>query len=104
MCLLLLCGCSGGNMKNKSDKVTVVATIFPLYDFARAVGGECVNVKMLIRPASEVHSYDPLPSDMVDIYNSDLFLYIGGESDEWVDTLLAGTNVNSLSFINLVSG
>ena len=104
LCLLLLCGCSGGNMQNKSDKVTVVATIFPLYDFARAVGGECVNVKMLIRPGSEVHSYDPLPSDMVDIYNSDLFLYIGGESDEWVDTLLAGTNVNSLSFINLVSG
>lgn len=104
LCLFLLCGCTAKKPQSTDSKPTVVATIFPLYDFARAVGGECVNVKMLIKPGSEVHEYDPLPSDMAAVYDSDLFLYIGGESDKWVDSLLAGTNVNSLSFIDLASG
>ena len=81
LCLFLLCGCTAKKPQSTDSKPTVVATIFPLYDFARAVGGECVNVKMLIKPGSEVHEYDPLPSDMAAVYDSDLFLYIGGESD-----------------------
>ena len=104
LCLCLLCGCAGGqNEPQESDKITVVTTIFPLYDFARAIGGEQINLKMLIRPGTEVHSFDPLPSDMAAVYDSDLFLYIGGESDTWVDTLLADTDINSLSLIDNVS-
>lgn len=96
LCLVvLLCGCA--NVAPKSDKPTVVTTIFPLYDFARAIGGEKIEVKMLIRPGCEVHSYEPLPTDMMAVYDSDLFLYIGGESDEWVNTLLAGNDINSLA-------
>lgn len=103
LCLLLLCGCTGKKSQNSNGKPTVVTTIFPLYDFARAVGGDCVNVKMLIKPGSEVHEYDPLPSDMAAIYDSDLFLYIGGESDSWVDSLLSDVNKNSMSFIGLAN-
>lgn len=102
LCAVLLCGCAV-NTPKQQNKITVVTTIFPLYDFARAVGGDKIEVKMLIKPGSEVHSYDPLPSDMCDIYESDLFLYIGGESDKWVDNLLDGTDINALSLINEVS-
>ncbi len=98
-CVVLLCGCAGTGNTKDSEKITVVTTIFPLYDFARAIGGEYVDVKMLIKPGSEVHSYDPLPSDMASIYNSDLFLYIGGESDKWVSNLIDGTKINGLALI-----
>ncbi len=98
--LLLLCGCVGKMPEKEIEKPTIVTTIFPLYDFARAIGGDEINVKMLIKPGSEVHTYDPLPSDMSAVYSSDLFLFIGGESDKWVDNLLDGTDVNALSFIN----
>lgn len=100
LCVVLLCGCSGNTVTQSSDKITVVTTIFPLYDFARAIGGDNIELKMLIRPGTEVHSYDPLPSDMAAVSRSDLFLYIGGESDKWVDTLLDDGNINSLSLIN----
>ncbi len=102
LCLTLLCGCVNNTNTKDTQKPTVVATIFPLYDFARAIGGNNINIKMLIRPGSEVHSYDPLPSDMSSVYNSDLFLYIGGESDTWVNTLLNSTDINSLALIDSV--
>ena len=102
LCMLLLCGCAKDFNIKDDEKLSVVTTIFPLYDFARAVGGDNVEVKMLIKPGSEVHSYDPLPSDMVAVCNSDLFLYIGGESDKWVDTLLDDENIKSLPLINSV--
>ena len=102
LCVVLLCGCVE-NTPKQEDKITVVTTIFPLYDFARAVGGDKIELKMLIKPGSEVHSYDPLPSDMSAVYGSDLFVYIGGESDKWVDNLLDGTDINALPLINEVS-
>lgn len=103
LCIVTLCGCVNVPSNTETDKLTVVTTIFPIYDFVRAVGGDYVDVKMLINPGSEVHSYDPLPSDMVSIYNSDLFLYIGGESDEWVNTLVSGTEINSIPLIEKVT-
>lgn len=102
LCVLLLCGCSQNMNTQKSEKITVVTTIFPLYDFARAIGGDKIDIKMLIKPGTEVHSYDPLPSDMAVIYDCDLVLYIGGESDTWVDTLLDSADINSLSLIEAV--
>ncbi len=102
LCVVLLCGCNITNNKKSTQKITVVATNFPLYDFARAIGGDKIEVKMLIKPGSEVHSYDPLPSDMTAIYESDLFLYIGGESDKWVETLIGETDINKMAFIDCV--
>lgn len=100
LCAVLLCGCSVNDMSKKTQKPTVVATIFPLYDFARQICGDKADVRMLIKPGCEVHSYDPLPSDMAAVYNSDLFIYIGGESDKWVETMLDDNSINSLSFLN----
>lgn len=103
MCLVLLCGCNAPQAKKPQEKLTIVTTIFPLYDFARQICGEKADVKMLIKPGSEVHSYDPLPSDMKSIYDSDLFLYIGGESDKWVDTMLDAADVTSVPLISCVA-
>lgn len=102
-CIIFLCGCSVDTPNIKSDdKLNIVTTIFPLYDFVRAVGGNNVNIKLLIDPGTEVHSYEPVPSDISAVYNADLFIYIGGESDKWVLKMLSDINVDSLPMLTSV--
>ena len=67
----------------------IICTSFPCYDFARAVVGEKGFVEMLIKPGAEVHSYEPTPADIMDISKCDLFVYVGGDSDAWVEDILA---------------
>lgn len=82
--------------------ISIVVTSFPCYDFARAcLGGMfsgtaddegefalSADLKLLIKPGAEVHSYDPSPADIIAVQNADIFIYIGGESDEWIETML----------------
>lgn len=69
-------------------EIEIVTTDFICYDFARAVCGNEASISMLIKPGMEVHTYDPTPSDILKISECDLFIYIGGESDEWVEEIL----------------
>lgn len=88
--------------------VTVTATTFPCYDAARAVlgGGDApFSLKMLVNPGTEIHSYDPSPSDIIAVRNSAVFIYVGGESDEWVETVLNGAvkdAENAPAFVRLM--
>lgn len=80
--------CSCGEVERSTGKISVVTTIFPYYDFARSVSKGTCDVDMLLKPGSDVHSFEPAPSDILKIRNADLFIYNGGESDEWVDSIL----------------
>lgn len=71
-------------------RLHIVTTVFPPYDFAKQIGGDYVEVQMLLAPGMESHAYEPTPRDMIAVIESDLFLYTGGESDVWVDELLSG--------------
>ena len=83
-----MCGCSGQNKAEGSRKLKVITTTFPAYDFSRQVFGDAADVKMLLKPGQESHSYDPSAKDIVEISGCDLFVYNGGESDEWVESVL----------------
>ena len=85
--LLTLSGCAGTPEK-KSEKLQVVTTLFPYYDFARQVGGDRVDVTLLVPAGRETHSFEPTPMDVVTIAECDVFLYNGGESEEWVEQIL----------------
>lgn len=95
--LLLICSaaltCCTHVTNEQSDekKVNVVATVFPQFDFARAVGAERVNVKMLMSPGADSHEYSgDNPSDILTISQCDLFIAVGGETDsEWVKAALS---------------
>lgn len=105
--ILLLTGCSQAENKNsrdKEEKLQIVTTIFPPYDFAQKIGGERAEVTMLLKPGMESHSYEPSPADMITIMHSDLFLYAGGESDVWVEELLAANdgNIRAYSLLDWV--
>ncbi len=85
---MILTGCAEINPPAENEKISVVATIFPCYDFARQVGGDCADVTLLIPPGSESHSYEPTSADIIKISGCDLFIYVGGESDKWVDEII----------------
>lgn len=79
---------SGTDAEN--DKIIIVGTVFPHFEFARVVGGERCEVQMLMPPGSDSHSYSgDTPADILKIARSNLFIYTGGESDEkWVGDVM----------------
>lgn len=85
--VLSLCGCNQVKPVD-TDALSVVATIFPAYDFAKNIAGQSGKVEMLLPPGVESHSYEPSPSDIIKIQNCDVFIYTGGESDSWVEEVL----------------
>ena len=84
----IVSGCSKNDAIIENNKLSIVTTNFPPYDFVREIGKENVNVKILLKPGQESHSYEPTPKDIIDIQNSDLFIYVGGENDFWVEDIL----------------
>ncbi|MDO4566964.1 MAG: metal ABC transporter substrate-binding protein, partial [Oscillospiraceae bacterium] len=89
-----MAGCSsaeagnGGNADD--DKLSIVATIFPEYDWAREIVGdtESVELTLLLDSGVDLHSYQPTAEDIIRISTCDLFIYVGGESDDWVEGAL----------------
>lgn len=87
----LLAGCGQQNNTNKTDKLSIVTTIFPEYDWVKEILGdtaENAEITMLLDSGVDLHSYQPTVDDIVKISDCDLFLYVGGESDGWVDDAL----------------
>ena len=76
------------SVAEENSHLQVVTTIFPQYDFARHIAGDRADVTMLLKPGEEVHSYEPTPQDIKKIQNCDLFIYVGGENDVWVENIL----------------
>ena len=98
----LLSGC-GFTEDPGSEKLRIVTTIFPAYDFAREIFGDKAEITLLLKPGTESHSYDPSARDIVKIDSSDLFIYNGGESDAWVDNILrTADEVNALRMMSFV--
>lgn len=88
-------------IKTKDQKISVVTTIFPQYDFVRQIAGDSVELKMLLKPGEETHSYEPTPQDIIAIQNSDLFIYVGGENDSWVEDILESMPDNGRKTLKL---
>ena len=83
----------------------VVATIFPQYDFVRQIAGDRVELSMLISPGAESHGFEPTARDIITINDADLFIYIGGHGDTWVDRILASldrADLRSVALLDLV--
>ena len=98
---LVLTACAATEPERDESKLQIVCSDFPAYDFARAVAGDRAQIKLLLKPGAEVHSYEPAPKDVVAIEESDLFIYNGGESEEWVETLV-GEQVRALRMMDCV--
>lgn len=76
------------------NKISVITTLFPIYDFAKTIGGPDADVTFLLPPAVEPHSFEPTPKDMVRISKADLFIYTSHEMEPWTEDLKKGLNKN----------
>lgn len=85
---LSLAACTAPAEKADGGKLQIVTTLFPYYDFARAIVGDRADVTLLLSPGREAHSFEPTPLDAVTISESDVFLYNGGEGEYWVESML----------------
>lgn len=104
ICLILfcICACSPPEAAQKEDKLKIVTTIFPQYDFARQIGKDKVSVQMLVTPGGESHSYEPTPQDIISVKNCDIFICTGGESDVWSNVILNSIDTDNIKVIRLM--
>ena len=108
--ILLIVSClsacsSGGQSAEESGKIQIVTTIFPEYDWVMNILGENpakAGVTMLLDTGVDLHSYQPTAADILKISTCDLFIYVGGESDEWVDDALQEATNKEMIIINLM--
>ena len=110
---IIFVACSNGRSNNKNaiknnennTKLSIVTTIFPEYDWVRQILGENqanVDLTMLLDKGVDLHSYQPSADDMVKVSKCDLFIYVGGESDTWVDDALKSAQNKNMKVINLL--
>lgn len=102
---LFLAGCGIVPLKPISEKkITVITTLFPVYDFARSVGGDKAEVILLIPPGTEPHGYEPTASDVVNINSADVFAYTGDFMERWVSGILNSITNKNLEIVDTSEG
>ena len=102
-CMILMCGC--GEVPEKRDKLSIVCTVFPEYDWVREITNgheENFEITYLLSNGSDMHSYQPTVDDMIKISSCDLFIYIGGESDKWTKDAIKQAKNKDLKTISLL--
>ena len=93
------CG-QGDKTDDKNNKISVVCTLFPQYDFVREIAGDKAEITLLLTPGTDSHSYDPSPADMVKINECDLFVYTGDMMEAWAESIV-GTLGETVAVLNV---
>ena len=104
---LFLSGCKNAGTtsvseKKSGDKIKIVTSGFIQYDFARNIAGQDADITMLIRPGAEVHTYEPTPEDIIKMSECDVFIYTGGESDEWINGVIKSSGASDAVYVKLM--
>ena len=98
-------GSSAGSASGSDKKISIVTTIFPIYDWTKNILGDKAkdaDLTMLLDSGTDLHSYQPTADDVMKITNCDMFIYVGGESDDWVDEALKDVKNKDMVVINLM--
>ena len=93
------------NLSSQHHSARIITSNFIGYDFVRAITNDKSNLAMLLKPGAEAHNFEPTPTDIINIKNADLFIYVGGESESWIDNLLESNEIsgnNTLRLMDLV--
>lgn len=100
--LISLVTLSSCNENTDNDKLTVVTTIFPIYDIVREIADDTVNINLMIAPGQDIHSYDPSTEDIINVKKSDLFIYIGDNMETWASSLTEDTQNKDMLVVEIV--
>lgn len=83
------------SVKQKDDKIKIIATLFPQYDFAKQIGGDKVDVELLLTPGTETHTYEPTPQDIINVNKADIYIYTGKYMEPWSDKIANSITSNT---------
>ncbi|MBQ7961684.1 MAG: zinc ABC transporter substrate-binding protein [Clostridia bacterium] len=97
------CTDNTADIAEDDGKLTVVTTVFPVYDWTRNVTGDMCNVIYLDKSGADMHSFEPTASDIVLLAEADVFIHIGGVSDKWVDSAINSAENDSLKVLSLMT-
>ena len=95
-----LAACSSGKKESDTNKISIVTTLFPNYDFARQIAGDKADVTLLLDPGVESHDYEPSPSDIIAINKADLFIYTGDNMEHWAANIINSLEKDSVTVID----
>jgi zinc transport system substrate-binding protein len=103
MVIIAMSGCSRREQA-ASNKLQVITTLFPTYDFARSIGGQKAEVSMLLPPGMEPHSFEPKPNDIIRISKAGLFIYTNRYMEPWAETLIKGIDRRKVRVVDAGQG
>jgi zinc transport system substrate-binding protein len=89
---------------DKAKQLTVVTTLFPLYDFTKNIAGDKASVTLLLPPGVEAHSFEPKAGDMLRVNRADIFIFTGKPMEPWADSLLKGMDNKGLLVVDTSKG
>jgi len=96
LCLVLIFSCQQAKDPGRNDKkLNVIATIFPVYDFARHIGGDKIILTMLLPPGTDAHHYELKPDDIIKVTNADVFLFTNFELEQWAYKIIGASDKNT---------
>jgi zinc transport system substrate-binding protein len=101
----IICACQKDEAPAPAEKkLTVVTTLFPLYDFARAIGGERANVTLLLPPGLEPHSFEPKPADVMKVNKADIFVFTNEYMEPWAKNFINGLPKTNITIVDTSRG
>ena len=101
LCMAVMCSCRNNSGTNH-EGLKIVCTAFPQYDYVKNILGTSDGVTLLLDDGADLHSYEPTATDIIEIASADLFIYIGGISDSWVEKTLKSANSENLKAVALM--
>src|SRR5450631_2912172 len=107
VCLLMLNACQKKEAPvsaSSQKKLVVVTTLFPLYDFARIIGGDKVDVSLILPPGVEAHSFEPKPEDAARVTKADLFIFTNEYMEPWAVKFVTGMNASNVTLVDSSKG
>ncbi|QDH23693.1 ABC transporter substrate-binding protein [Saccharibacillus brassicae] len=97
-------GGTSGQAAAPADKLKVEASFYPMYEFARQVGGDLADVELLVPAGTEPHDWEPTPKDIAKISEADLLVYNGAGMESWVDQVLNATSGDAPAVVEASAG
>lgn len=90
--------------QTSDNKISVATTLFPLYDMAQKIGGDKIEVSLLLPPGLEPHDFEPKPSDIITINEADIFVYTGKFMEPWAADIISGLSNNNVTIVDSSQG
>jgi len=101
----LVCACQKKEAQEPAvKKLMVVTTLFPLYDFARAIGGDKADVTLLLPPGVEPHTFEPKPADVMTVNKADIFVFTNEYMEPWAKSFLGGLPTRNITVVDTSRG